>query len=236
MRLKPTFALVLAAAAALAAPAAHDAAAQKKGGDLFWTAPDLANHTVRSIAFMPAVSFDNNLKTEQTVEGAMALAIKGKAYTWRSPVSVLALLKAMKGDSLWAAQREAILKNERVDSLAAPALCRITRTNALLTLRIDLYERRNLEWNEAGKPSTSVKLKAALVDSTGRLLWTASGSETLEGPYQEPNAGVVGVKGSGLGTQPMTGVSGAPAYEEVIAKLLERWTPNFPAPPPPKTP
>lgn len=233
MRPKPI--VVLIALAALATPVARDAAAQKKGSDLYWTHPDLAARAVRSVAFMPVVSFDNNLKNEQAVESAMAGALKEKAYAWRSPLSVQALLRAMKGDSLWKAQREAILKHERVDSLAAPALCRITRTDALLTLRIDLFERRNLEWNEAGKPSTTVQMKAALVDSAGRLLWTASGSETMEGPYQESNAGVVGVKGSGLGTQPMTGVSGAPAFEEVLAKLFGRWAQNFP-PPAPKAP
>ena len=229
MRWKSLFVLALLAAAALVAPAARDAVAQKKGGDLFWTAPEFSGAALRNIALMPVVSFDSNLKNEQTVEGVVATSLKGAGHSWRSPMSVQALLRVANAESLWKAQREVVLKNARVDSLGAARLCAVTRTSALLTYRIDLFERRNLEWNEAGKPSTSVQLKAALVDSSGRLLWTASGGETLEGQYKEANSGVVGVKGSGLGTQPLTGLSGAPVFEEVLQKLLERWAPRFPA-------
>jgi len=228
--MRPKHVLVLALlVTGLAGPAARDAAAQKKGGDLFWIAPGFTGAELRSIALMPVVSFDSNLKSEQTVEGVVASSLKGAGHTWRSPMSVQTLVRVGKAESLWTAQREAVLKNARIDSLAAPRLCAVTRTSAVLTYRIDLFESRNLEWNESGKPSTSVQLKAALVDSTGRLLWTASGGETLEGQYKDANSGVVGVKGSGLGTQPMTGLSGAPAFEEVLTKLLERWALRFPS-------
>ncbi|NOT35244.1 MAG: hypothetical protein HOP12_13945, partial [Candidatus Eisenbacteria bacterium] len=211
--------------AALCVCAAAAAVAQKgKKVDLIWTAPGIEQLGVRTIALMPALSFDNNLQSEHLVENAAAQSLRPLGYRWRSPTSALALLKgSATADSLWRAQRAVILKNLHVDSLAAGRLCAAMRVNALLTYRIDLFERHELEWNQTGKPSTSVQIKAALVDSSGRLLWTASGSETLEGTYKDAGQGVVSVKGSGLSNQPMTGNSGAPTFDEVLAKLFERW-------------
>ena len=72
------------------------------------------------------------------------------------------------------AVRGEILKNVRVDSLTAPRLCAKLRTDAVLTLRVDLWEQLPVLWNQSGRPMTTVQLKAALVDSTGALLWSAS--------------------------------------------------------------
>ena len=221
------FALVLVAV---------DAAADKpKGGklDLIWAHPEIATLAPRGIAFMPAVSFTNDLRAEKAVEDAAAASLKSLPFRWLSPRSALALLAAAPAaDSLWKVQRKRLLKAPRVDSLAAPALCRALRTQALLTFRIDQYEQRNLEWNEAGKPSTSVEVHAALVDSSGRLLWTASGSELGEGALQDPNGGnLTGVSGNGLGNTPITGTGKAPAFDEVLDKLFARWAPRFPAAP-----
>ena len=123
---------------------------------------------------------------------------------------------------------EKVLKSPRVDSLDAPRLARATRASALLSVRIDQFEKRELEFNQSGHAATTVQLRAALVDSSGRLLWSASGSETMEGPYQEAATGSLGVKASGLNTTPVT-QGGAPSYNEVLAKLLGRWAEQFPA-------
>jgi hypothetical protein len=93
-----------------------------------------------------------------------------------------------------------------------------------------------MEFNQAGKPTTTVALTAALVDSSGRLLWTASGSETAEGPYHDPSTAPLGVSSSGLINKPITGQGAAPSYPETLGKLLARWLPNFPAKPAPPAP
>jgi hypothetical protein len=227
--------LLLIAAVAGGAPKA-------KKVDIFWQRPDLDSIKVRSIAFMPSVAFDHDLNKEHEAEDAMAITIRGVSYRWLSPTSVMALLKIRPAaDSLWKVQRNQILKSPvaRIDSLAAPTLCQALRVQAMLTLRVDVMEVNEPEWNQAGKPTTTITCKAALVDSAGRLLWTASGSETGEGPYHDPGAGVKSVSGSGLSAKPMTGQMGAPAYKDVGATLFNRWALSFPRPagtPAPATP
>ena len=95
----------------------------------------------------------------------------------------------------------------------------------MLTVRVDEMERRELEAGQSGRPTTSVQLHAALVDSTGRLLWTASSNETLEGEQQDANANVIGVKASGVGN-----TTTAPPYQEVLLKICQRWVEPFPKP------
>lgn len=201
--------------------------------DIFWQRPDMDSIRVKSIAFMPSIAYDHDLNKEHEAEDAMALTIKGVSYRWLSPTSVQALLKVRPAaDSAWKIQRDRILKSPqaRIDSLAAPILCSALRVQAMLTLRVDVMEKNEPEWNQAGKPTTTITCHAALVDSAGRLLWTASGSETGEGPYHDPNAGVQSVSGSGLAAKPVTGQMGAPAYKDVGATLFNRWAQAFPRP------
>lgn len=232
--------LVVALVLSIAAAAGGDSKPRKV--DIFWQRPDMDSIRIKSIAFMPTVAFDHDLNKEHEAEDAMALTIKGVSYRWLSPNSVLALLKIRPAaDSLWKVQRDRVLKSPqaRVDSLAAPVLCSAMRVQAMLTLRVDLMEINEPEWNQAGKPTTTITCHAALVDSSGRLLWTASGSETGEGPYHDPSAGVKSVSGSGLSNKPVTGQMGAPAYKDVGATLFGRWALAFPRPagsPPPTTP
>jgi hypothetical protein len=220
--------------AVLLAPGSHaPASAQSKGKkvDIFWQRPDLDSLRVKSLAFMPALSFDRDLKKEHEAEDAAAAVLRTSPYRWLSPTSVQTLFKVKPAaDSLWTLQREKVLRNGRVDSLAAGALCAALRVNALFTLRVDLMEQVTPEWNEAGKPRTTITCRAAVVDSLGRLLWTASGSETGEGQYHDPSAGVQGVSGSGLNQKPLTGEMGAPTYKEVATRLFLRWQAQFPRP------
>jgi len=229
------FTLRIVACAVLAALIAPPASGQPKAKnvDLFWQRADFDSLGIKSIAFLPTLSFDHDLTKEQGAEDAMAQTIRGVVYRWLSPTSVLALCKARPAaDSVWKLQRERILKSPqaRVDSLAAPILCAALRVNALLSLRVDRMEKVEPEWNQAGKPTTTIACHAALVDSAGRLLWTASGTETGEGQYYDPNAGVQSVSGSGLAAKPKTGQMGAPEYKDVGARLFERWAQAFPRP------
>lgn len=209
-------------------------AAEKKGaGDRFWTAPDFATYPVTSIALLPPATYDGNLEARKHVEVAVGAALKGSGHRWASPFLVRDYLLKAGGDSLLKAVNDKLLKNPRVDSLDAPFLARATRTRALLTVRVDQLERRELELDQSGKPSTTAQLRAALVDSTGRLLWTVSTSETVEGAHQEAGANVIGVKASGLNTTSVGNTSAAPPFQEVLLKICRRWAEAFPARPAP---
>jgi hypothetical protein len=221
--------LTVFALLALALSAGADSKGKKV--DAFWQRPDLDSLRVKSLAFMPALSFDRDLQKEHEAEDACAQVLRTSPYRWVSPTSAQVLLKMKPAvDSLWTAQRDRVLRNGRVDSLAAPALCTALRVNAVLTLRVDLMEKVEPDWNEAGKARTTVTCHAAVVDSAGRLLWTASGSETGEGQYHDPNAGVQSVQGSSLTLKPVTGEMGAPTYKEVALRMFTRWQQQFPRP------
>jgi len=98
-------------------------------------------------------------------------------------------------------------------------------------VRVDLWEQHAPDWDQPGKPYTSVQLRAALVDSLGRLLWSASGGETAEGLYYDPGTGSVSAKDSGIDRSPTTGRGGAPSFREVLTALLGRWASQFPPKP-----
>jgi len=209
--------------------AAADAPEGGKKLDTFWTNPAMDSLTLRSVALLPGVSFDNEPTIEKELETAWAPVSKATGFRWYYSTLAKDLLRsAFGGDSVLKAIRAGLLKDARVDSLSAQRLCGALRTSAVLTLRADIWERTQIEWNQTGKPWTRVAVKAALVDSSGRLLWTASGNETMEGPLHQADDGTLGVKSSGLNLQAVTGGAGAPAFSEVLAKLFTRWVANFP--------
>jgi hypothetical protein len=179
---------------------------------------------VKSIAMLPVATYDKSYVVENKVGNFVAQNLRTTGYRWVTS----SVARDMLGDSVTKVVREDVLKNARVDSLVAPALCARLRTNAVLAVRVDQWEQQPILWNQSGKPTTSVQLKAALVDSSGRLLWSASGSETGEGPYHDPNTNPISVAGSGLENAPVTGQGGPPTYDEIVNKLLLRWAPQFP--------
>jgi hypothetical protein len=207
-------------------------AADKQGKklDLFWTHPDIANLGLRSVALLPTATFDGNLKAEKEVELAWSPLSRGTGYRWYYSTMTKDLLRrAFGGDSVLTAVRKTVLKDGRVDSLTARALCQTLHVSAILIMRADQWEQLQMEWNQTGKPLTTVQMKAALMDSSGRVLWTASGSETGEGPMHDAASGTLGVKSSGLGTEAVTGQGGAPSFQEVLTPLFTRWISSFPA-------
>ena len=211
--------------AALAFAAAKEKAAQ---GDRWWTTPDIKNYPVASIAMLPPATYDGNVDSRKQVELAVGQALKGSGHRWVSPFLVRDDIVKNGGDSLAKALNDKILKDPRLDSLDAPRMSRLFHARALLTVRVDEMERRELEADQSGRPTTSIRLRAALVDSTGRLLWTMDSNETMEGPPQDANANIIGMKVSGLNNTPVGNISAAPAYPEVLSKMCARWTDVFP--------
>ncbi len=225
--LLPALAAVVLGAALLPTPAREARAENKqKLLDLTWTHPAFASFGVQSIALMPVASFNHDVQAERTAMSGWGRQFQGAGYRWVSAPTVKVLL----GDSAANVVQARILDHGRVDSLAAPALCARLRVAALLSLRLDRWEQMTLEFNQRGKPSTTVGITAALVDSTGALLWSISGTETAEGPEQDPDQATIGVKSSGLKVESIA-QGGPPAYADVLTRLLARWGPLFPAKP-----
>ena len=220
--------LAVAGAVLLTGALATAAGKQTTPGDRPWTVPDIARYPLASIAMLPPATYDANAEASKQVELAVGQALKGSGHRWVSPFLVRDVLLKNGGDSLSRAINAKLLKDPRVDSLDAPRLSRLFRARALLTVRVDEMERRELEADQSGRPSTSIQLHAALVDSTGRLLWTLYSSETVEGAQQEPGGNVIGVKASGLNNTAVGAVSPAPTVQEVLAKMCLRWTDAFP--------
>ena len=220
---------VLALATTVASSAGAGKAPSKS--DAVWQAPDFASFDVRSIAMLPVVTFDNSLDARRYTENAIGQSLRGTGYRWVSTQVTRDQIVREGGDSLFKAFTQVLLRTGRLDSLDAPRFSRATRARALFTVRVDRFERMELPFDQSGKPTTTVQLTAALVDSTGRLLWTAGGSETAEGPYQDAGASTLGVRASGLNNTPMTNQGGAPSYAETLNRLLARWLPKFPAGP-----
>lgn len=199
--------------------------------DRFFTAPDFASFGVRSVAMLPAATFDNSLEARKLTEAAFGQAVKGAGYRWVSAIVARDQMLREGGDSLIKATNQYVLKHGFLDTTQARTYGRILRARGLLTLRVDRMERMQLEREQSGKPTTTVEITAALVDSSGRLLWTASGSETAEGPYQDASASALGMRASGLNNDPMTNQGGAPSYAETLTRLFGRWAAVFPAAP-----
>jgi len=197
-------------------------------GDRAWNTPGLDQYPVTSIAMLPPATYDGDVAKRKLVEDAVAQALKGSGHRWVSPFLVHDVLLRSGGDSLSKAITDQLLKDARLDSLAAPRLSRMLHAPALLTVRVDEMELRELEADQSGRPTTSIQLRAALVDSTGRLLWTLASSETMEGPQQDAGANVIGIKESGLNNTAVGAVSPAPTFQEVLTKMCLRWTGAFP--------
>jgi hypothetical protein len=220
------------AAAALLASVPLAAPKRLPKTDRIWTHPQIATFGIERIAVLPIATFDGNLDAEKQVELAFGQSFRTTAHRWVPATSSRDQMRARAGgsDSLVKAVKAMLLQQDRIDSLTAQRLCGMLRCDAVLGIRVEQYERRQLEWNEAGKPSTSVRLRATLVDTLGRLAWVATGSEVGEGSYNTPGAGVTGMTASGLENKPMSAQAGAPRFVEVLVPLFQRWVEHFPAP------
>ena len=228
MRLFLFMALALTACGLATGVLVSAAAPARSNRDRFWVAPDFDRDPIRSIALLPPATYDGNLEARKLVENAVGQALKGTGYRWVSSYLVHDYLFRSGGDSLAKAINDKLLKNPRLDSLDAPFVSRLLRVRAILTVRVDQMERRELEAGQSGRPSTTVQLRAALVDSTGRLLWTAYSNDTVEGTQQEAESNVIGVKASGLNNEGIGNTTTAPPYSEVLLKICQRWTEPFP--------
>lgn len=213
-------------ACAVVVPASAEKAPKKM--DIFWQSPEYAAHEPKSIAMLPAATYDGSVEARQQVEAAVAKALRGAGYRWTSTLITRDRMLKSGGDSLLKALHGQLLKEPQLDSLEAPGYARLMTSDALLTIRVDRFEQYKLEVYQSGKATTTVGLTVALVDSSGRLLWRGIGLETAEGVYYDAGSSQVDASPGAL-TNRMTPQAGPPSYAETLGKLLVRWVPQFPA-------
>ncbi len=197
--------------------------------DLLWTRPDAASLPLSSVAMLPAASYDNVNAAERFAETELAKAIHDAGYRWVSALTTRDMLRRDGGDSLLKAVRKMVLDQGRADSAGAGGLCARLRVNGLIAVRLERAEQVNIQSDQSGKPSTTVYVQATMVDSLGRLVWRASGDNTIEGPYQQaaPSSGA-GSTSTMLGNSATQTQINAPQWSEALAPLFARWAPSFP--------
>ena len=201
------------------------APAASRDADRIWQIPDFASRGIAAIALLPPGTYDNSVDARATAQSAFEQVLRSKGYRWVGWTFTHDAIVAKGGDSLFKAIQQALLKQGRLDSLQAPLVSSAARARAILSVRIDRYDKVEIGPMESGTPSMTVQLHAALVDSTGALLWSASGSETADGPYREPVQGSHGLEGAGA----LAPDQGLPTYRELLLRMLTRWGARFPA-------
>lgn len=226
-RIRLSSALALAILALSAAPVL--AAGRGRDVDRLWARPDAATLPLSSVAMLPAASYDNVNAAERFAETELAKAIHNAGYRWVSALTAREMLRRDGGDSLLKAVRRMVLDQGQVDSAAAPGLCARLRVNGLIAVRVERAEQVNVQSDQSGKPSTTVMVRATMVDSLGELVWLASGVNTVEGPYQRaaPSSGASSMT-TMLGNSAIQTEINAPKWTEALVPLYLRWAPSFP--------
>lgn len=223
--------VVLVAAIALIffSSRAHGATAKPGEADVFWKSSDYARLAPASIAQLPAVTYDRSADNERLVSEMWAASFSKGSYRWLSATSTKALLSGDPGEPLAKRARDEVLKDGRVDSLLATALCGRMRVQAVLSVFVDQWDKQAIEPDQSGKPWARVHVHAAMVDSLGRLLWTGAGTETVEGQDVQPVT-PTGSRSEALPTPSefATGQGQPPPFREVLTRLFTRWSAVFP--------
>lgn len=184
---------------------------------------------IERIAMLPVVSFTGDLQAEKLVENLFAGALRESGYKWMTGGSTRILLRnAAPDDSMLTVVRDDVKESAPVDSLLAPVLCGRFRTDAVLSVRLDRWEQVKLDPVQSGRPSTTVQVRAALVDSLGRIVWTASGTEIGEGQMYSADTNPYETPGGGVTTKSLVNLPQPPTYREVAMRLFERWAVEFP--------
>jgi hypothetical protein len=217
-------------AALLVLPAAGSSKDQRRtAGDLIWRHPQYAELAPASIALLPAASFDGNAERERLLTASCAAGLGGRGYRWMSATTSRAMLSGdSTGQTLMAQARAEVLQKARVDSTIARRMCVLLRVQAVLGVRLDEWESQTIEPSQSGKPWSRAYVRAALMDSTGRLLWSAEGSETVEGLEHEASTNATGIESSSPRNEFATGEGAPPKPQEVFQRIVTRWAAVFP--------
>ena len=171
-----TLAVVCILLAATCVPAMT--AAARKEPDRVWVHPQFERFALPRIAVLPAVAVEGGLDICPFVEKRWTSVAGGARMRWLPTVLTRSRLKAGGHDSLLTRLGRDVLRIGRVDSTMAPQIAGALGVRGLLSLRVDLWRRENSPVR--GRTLAVVGLTAALVDSSGTLLWSAAGREEHE--------------------------------------------------------
>ncbi|MGH7740758.1 MAG: hypothetical protein ACRENS_01915 [Candidatus Eiseniibacteriota bacterium] len=227
-------ALLLGTALVMLTAASGSKDTRRPAGDLVFTHPQYAQLAPASIAMLPAASFDSNSERERVLAVTWAANFGSKGYRWMSATTSRAMLSSdSTGLALMAAARGAVLKQARLDSTIAQRMCRKLRVQAVLGVRLDGWDSQTIDTAESGKPWSRAYVRAALIDSTGRLLWSAEGSETVDGLEHTAVSNATGIESSSPHRDFATGEGAPPSPQEVFQRIAIRWAAVFPPHPAP---
>lgn len=179
-------ALALAIAGSTAAPAF--AARRPRLQTRTWSREGAAAYPVRRIALLPVFSTGPvPYLTLRNIGGEAVLRFLEEGAELMSPDLCADYMAAMgrgKRDSVVDAIRMQVLRRGKPDSIGIPRLSQVLRSQAILTVRVDRWER--LIQNDQRTTTAYVEIVASLVDSTGRLLWQATGEDRQDARYGVP--------------------------------------------------
>lgn len=212
------------------APAVHAAPAPR---DTVWTCQDLASRPIREIASLPVVNVVDDGRGPAFVEDRLGPHFCERTHqSWLMPDAARRKLQRQTRrpysqlDSL----ARQIWIDVLVDSLTARDVARQLQVQSVLCIRIDRWER--LEVWDSRRMRAFVAMRAALVDSGGAVLWTASGENSAptslgfqtelaesRSPTWFQDWGVP------LATADRRR---APDFDKAVSGLLERWVKRFP--------
>jgi hypothetical protein len=250
-------------ALSLAIVATLPAFAKKSPADDIWSLPSLGSQDLPEIAILPAVVIGGDRLAARVVEERWLSRFDSTGHRWslaREQQNRLAAM-SVRQDSVRDEIARQIYDEGRIDRVTAMRVARTLGVRALLCLRVNRWER--LPEPSPEHPVAIVELEARLIDSTGALLWKASGiqrQQTSSGrlseyeQHLETTKHVVYRKQSNS-TRVVTELNSTPAvdvkpgtdiiiagwkaiappdFESALGTLLGRWAGVFPHPAPPK--
>lgn len=174
-------AMVAALLALVLAP--RPAAAAKPPADRIWTRPGGVGREIRTIAMLPTVGPSGHF-----VDDRWLVAFFQDGHQWLPAPLVrdqLARLSSQPDSALLALSAQVFARGS-VDAAIAPRLCRAMRVQALLTVRVDRWER--VAESNPYLTTAYVELVATLLDSTGDVVWRVSGEERETARYGVPTS------------------------------------------------
>ena len=166
--------------------------AAPKTQDRVQVRPGAASFPLRRIAFLPVVSLDYG--AGRAVEEQWLLHFIDDGHDWVPPeisAKFMSSLSPRKPDSVLTALRAQVFKQGLPDSLRVPVVARALHSQALLSVRVDRWQR--VVESDRRITTAYVELTATLVDSTGRTLWQVAGEERQSAKYGVPQM----IRGSG---------------------------------------
>ena len=158
----------------------------RKPADRVWTRTGLENCNLRYIAILPPVGEPR--EGALSLEDRWFLRVFRDGRGWLSSAMVVDHLarNPRQGEVLLARIREQISRNGEVDSASATQIARAIGADAVLSLRLDRWERLG----GGSKTTARVEATCALRDSSGHLLWKVTGAESVDGLFGIPTGKV----------------------------------------------